>query len=130
MKIYSILVVLIFLFSCGERSEEDKIIHFLSELGVSTSNSSIVILNPDHCGSCTEETVDWLIAHDKSCQNKEKFILTTSEIPAKHMERISETSFKIRSIDSEKIGRLGIPFSVSTHLVIFDEKLIEEQVIK
>lgn len=130
MKSLKIITLFVILVSCSEKNAENtKTLAFLQEHQVETKKTAVVMINPNFCGACTQETVDWLVRFDKQFKGK-KYILKTAEIDSALNSQLANTAYSQLLVPEEKLQRLGFGGAVSTLLLIEDNELIEEKVIK
>jgi len=129
MKFAGILLIMTLLAACTS-NPKDKIIDYLRSVKVDTQDASVIILNPDYCGSCTEEVVNWLIRYDASKDSRVKYILKTAEIPEHFAKKLQGTHYKQILVKGEKIDRLGYGGAISTHILVKDDEIVTERLIK
>lgn len=120
---------LLFLASCKE-TKNDKLVTFLKETHISTADASVTILNPDYCGSCTQEVINWLIRHDQQKSPKLKYILKTAEIPEDLAQQLKGTHYKQVLVKGEKIERLGFGGAISINVTVKDDAIVSEKLVK
>lgn len=125
------LFMLLCIYSCSnpKNAMDDKLFGYLQSLSVDVNNSSVTIVDPAYCGSCTQETVNWLIEHAKANDGLKKYILTTSEIPKELAEQIPK-NYQIIFTDKDKIARLGFGGAVSTNIIIMNNNIYNKTIIK
>lgn len=130
MKSIKLAFLFLVLVSCSAKNNDDeKLMAFLKSNRVETVNSAVVLVNPDFCGACTQETVDWLTKFDQQFQGK-KYIIKTAEIDSVLKVQLDKTDFKQILSSEEKVQRLGFGGAVSTLLKIKNDEIIEQKVIK
>lgn len=139
MKLFSSLLLSFFILSCTNRQKTTKniqdkrnklLIEYLNSQNIRTTNLGLVIINPSYCGSCTEETIDWIVKYDKSNKKIDKRLITTGKIPESFDSILKLTSFDISHSDQDDIGRLGFTFDVSVYCKIKDGIIIDHKLIK
>jgi hypothetical protein len=130
MKTLKIITLFVILVSCSEKNAETtRTLAFLQEYQIETKKTAVVMVNPNFCGACTQETVNWLIGFDKQFKGK-KYILKTAEIDSALNSQLAHTNYYQLLVPEERLQRLGFGGAVSTLLMIADNELIEEKVIK
>jgi len=127
VRIICFYICLMLLFSSCQESREDKIAKYLQSKNLEGS-MGIGILNPDHCGSCTDYSIDWL------CKNKlvnaKDVILTTGELKIEHKNRLSANGYTFIPADKDKLTRAGITLTVCTYIEMKNNEIISIKTVK
>lgn len=105
-------LVLVLLLSCTAQTQtrEQKIAHYFHELGV-PETAFVGLLNPDYCGSCTEYSINRLIATRTSTK---KVIVATGKMLKEHKSKLEKAGYSFIKGDQNIIARNGITLTVCT----------------
>ncbi len=120
------LSLVLYCSSCTE-TREDKIVKYLNSINLD-GDVSIGILNPDHCGSCTDYSIDWLSRKNKNHQRK--VILTTGVLKTDHKNMLSNNGYSFITVETEKIARVGILLAACTYIEMKSGDLIHMETVK
>jgi len=130
MKTFKLFLLFLVFASCSGKSEdEQKILSFLKTKKVELSHSAVVLVNPNFCGSCTQETVDWIIGFDKKFKGQ-KYLIKTGELDSILKVQLDKTHFQQILGSEVKIQRLGFGGAVSTLLLIENNGIADRKIIK
>lgn len=121
--------VLLLLFSCKE-ANDSKLNAYLESMHIPQKESSISVIDPTYCGSCTQFTIHWMNTHRSKKEYKSYYILTTDSIPADLFKSLNSKSFHILIINPEKLKRLGYGGAVSYNFTFNKAGELKERVIK
>lgn len=124
--LFKIIVFLICL-ACKSDVRFNKQEIFFMKLGLH-KNAIVGVLNPSHCGSCTDYSVQ---RFSKIRANGfVKSIVATGKLNQNHKAVLVKSGFKFFSANQEKVERLGIPLAASTYVKIKDHKIVVMKTIK
>ena len=114
MKQISLMLVFFVLTSCslktGETenfSESDnlKIESYFEELLDKKVTATIYIVHPEVCGACSN---DFLLRMAKKDLGSKFYLFATGEFKKEHEEAANKIRNKIKFVESEKLGRIGL----------------------
>lgn len=127
VRLKSIVIILgLILLSCNE-TREDKISKYFQNNGI-IDNVAIGILNPNHCGSCTDYSITWLCKKD--IKNKKKIILLTDELKVNYKKQLTESGYTFASASTEELSRIGITLAACTYVEMENDEVIKIEIIK
>jgi len=130
-----VLVLLFLAFGCTEHKHDDffhtNMISYFNKLEIPLDNAVVVIINPEYCGACTDETIKKIDSIDKSMNNSvSKTIISTAKIPSKYIDIIDSSGFVTIIDTTDNLGRIGYYFQVSEAFFIRNESLEKKIVLK
>lgn len=119
------------LFSCqGNQKGSDRLKEYFAGLNIETKETSVIIIDPTYCGSCTQYTISWINKHRQKNHYRDYFILTTDTIPKVLSKGLMPNKFRIIQIDGTKLKRLGYGGYVSYNFTFDKNGEISKQIIK
>lgn len=130
IKTASILLTIFILISCSENKMERKLKDYFSTLQIPLKETSVIVVDPTYCGSCTEYTISWINKHRNKNEYNDYFLLTTDTIPALLLKNLNTSHFKMIQIDGTKLKRLGYGGAVSYNFTFDKNGTLGEQLIK
>ena len=119
------------LVSCqGNQRRSHKLKEYFAGLHIETKETSVIIIDPTYCGSCTQYTISWINKHRQKNHYRDYFILTTDTIPKVLSKGLLPDKFRIIQIDGTKLKRLGYGGYVSYNFTFDKNGEISKQIIK
>lgn len=119
------------LFSCqGNQKPSQKLREYFAGLNIKPKETSVIIIDPTYCGSCTQYTISWINKHRQKNHYRDYFILTTDTIPKVLSKDLMPNKFKIIRIDGTKLKRLGYGGYVSYNFTFDKNGELSKQIIK
>lgn len=131
MKSNTINILLIaFLLCACKPTREEKLIRYLKALHMDTQSSSITVIDPEYCGSCTSYTINWMNNHRSKNQFRKYYILTTGTIPQNLYTKLHASRFIIKRIDGIRLKRLGYGGAISYNISFDAQNTMKREIIK
>lgn len=123
------LFVFCIFYSCKPNNDE-KLLDYLKTLHIQTQSSSITVIDPEFCGSCTMYTINWMNNHRSKNSFKKYYILTTGNIPNNLFKKLNANLFIIKHIDGIRLKRLGYGGAISYNISFDRQKNMSKKIIK
>ncbi len=111
MKFSILLLPILFLAACmskqAENTEADnqKLERYFETLFHIKVSATVYIVHPEVCGACSN---DFLVKMSKKGLGSKFFLLATGEFKEEHQSAADKIRHKIKFVDSEKLGRIGL----------------------
>lgn len=117
--------------SCKNQNDSNSNLkkHFES-LNLNLKKTSISIIDPNYCGSCTSYTIHWLNIHRDSNVYEKYYILSTDSIPKNLLDSLNQNKYVIKIINGEKLKRQGLNGAVSYNIIFENKNFKARRIIK
>lgn len=126
MKFSIFLLPILFLAACvskqAENAEADnqKIERYFETLFHLKVTATVYIVHPEVCGACSN---DFLVRISKKDLGSKFFLLATGEFKEEHRDTADKIRKKIKFVESEKLGRIGLSTQLPQKVLLKNGKI-------
>jgi hypothetical protein len=124
---FSILVLPIFLLAaCASKQAENtktdnqKLERYFETLFNIKVTATVYIVHPEVCGACSNE---FLVEMSEKDPGSKFFLLATGTFKEEHRNAAYKIRHKIKFVNNEKLGRIGLSVQVPQKVVLINGKV-------
>lgn len=126
MKLSVILMPIFLLVACVSKQAENadtdnqKLERYFEMLFHIKASATVYIVHPEVCGACSN---DFLVKMSKKDLGSKFYLLATGEFKEEHQDAANKIKHKIKFVNSEKLGRIGLSTTVPQKVILNNGKI-------
>lgn len=131
MKSIASLTILLLLAACTTKpnksdapenaaSDNLRIENYFEELFHKKVTATIYSVHPEICGACSNE---FLVKMSKTDLGSKFYLLATGEFKKEHQDAADKIKHRIKFVESQKLGRIGISTQVPQKIILINGKV-------